>query len=61
MDLSGLKDSSLFFSTLLMMTGAGQGGTAGGMKITTIAVLVIMVFFAIKQSNQEPHIFKRTI
>ena len=60
-DLSGLKDSSLFYSTLLMMTGAGQGGTAGGMKITTIAVLIIMVFFVLKQSNQEPHIFKRTI
>ena len=60
-DLSGLKDSSLFFSTLLMMTGAGQGGTAGGMKITTIAILVIMVLFVLKQSNQEPHVFKRTI
>ena len=60
-DLAGLKDSSLFFSTLLMMTGAGQGGTAGGMKITTIAVLIIMVYYVLKQSNQEPHIFKRTI
>lgn len=61
MDLSGLRDSSLFYSTLLMMTGAGQGGTAGGMKITTIAVLIIMVYFVLKQTNQEPHIFKRTI
>ena len=60
-DLSGLKDSSLFYSTLLMMTGAGQGGTAGGMKITTVAILIIMVFFVLKQSNQEPHVFKRTI
>ena len=60
-DLSGLRDSSLFYSTLLMMTGAGQGGTAGGMKITTIAVLIIMVYFVLKQTNQEPHIFKRTI
>ena len=60
-DLSGLKDSSLFYSTLLMMTGAGQGGTAGGMKITTIAVLIIMVYFVLKQTDQEPHIFKRTI
>ena len=61
MDLSGLRDSSLFYSTLLMMTGAGQGGTAGGMKITTIAVIIIMVYFVLKQTNQEPHIFKRTI
>jgi len=61
MDLSGLRDSSLFYSTLLMMTGAGQGGTAGGMKITTVAVMIIMVYFILKQTDQEPHIFKRTI
>lgn len=60
-DLSTLKDSSLFFSTLFMMIGAGQGGTAGGMKITTIAVLIILVYFVLKQNNQQPHIFKRTI
>ncbi len=60
-DLVGMKDSSLFFSTMFMMIGAGQGGTAGGMKITTVAVLIIMVFFVLNQSNQEPHIFKRTI
>ncbi len=60
-DLVGMKDSSLFFSTMFMMIGAGQGGTAGGMKITTVAILIIMVFFALNQSNQEPHIFKRTI
>jgi trk system potassium uptake protein len=60
-DLSSLKDSSLFFSTLFMMTGAGQGSTAGGMKITTVAILVITVVYILKQSNQEPSIFKRRI
>lgn len=60
-DLAGLKDSSLFFSTLFMMIGAGQGGTAGGIKITTIAVLIVAVVYTLKNSNQEPNIFKRTI
>lgn len=60
-DLAGLKDSSLFFSTIFMMTGAGQGGTAGGIKITTVAVLIVAVFYILKDTNQEPHIFKRTI
>ena len=60
-DLSSLKDSSLFFSTLFMMIGAGQGSTAGGMKITTVAILIITVVYILKQSNQEPSIFKRTI
>ncbi|XPV70349.1 MAG: TrkH family potassium uptake protein [Halarcobacter sp.] len=60
-DLSGLKDSSLFFSTIFMMTGAGQGSTAGGIKITTVAILVITVIYILKESNQQPSIFKRTI
>jgi len=60
-DIASLKDSSLFFSTLFMMIGAGQGSTAGGMKITTVAILIITVFYILKQSNQEPSIFKRTI
>ncbi len=60
-DLSSLKDSSLFFSTLFMMTGAGQGSTAGGIKITTIAILIITVIYILKESNQQPSIFKRTI
>lgn len=60
-DISGLKDSSLFFSTLFMMIGAGQGSTAGGIKITTAAVMLIAVWYVLKDSNQEPNIFKRTI
>ncbi|KIM10718.1 MAG: potassium transporter [Sulfurovum sp. FS08-3] len=60
-DIGALKDSSLFFSTIFMMTGAGQGGTAGGIKITTIAILLIAVFYILRDSNQEPNIFKRTI
>lgn len=60
-DLAGMKDSSLFFSTLFMMIGAGQGSTAGGIKITTVAVLIVAVIYTLKDSNQEPNIFKRTI
>ena len=60
-DIASLKDSSLFFSTLFMMIGAGQGSTAGGMKITTVAILMITVVYILKQSNQEPSIFKRRI
>lgn len=60
-DFAGLKDSSLFFSTFFMMIGAGVGGTAGGIKITTFAILLIAVLYTLRQSNQEPNIFKRTI
>lgn len=60
-DIASLKDSSLFFSTIFMMIGGGQGSTAGGIKVTTAAILIITVFYILKNSNQEPSIFKRTI
>jgi trk system potassium uptake protein TrkH len=60
-DIGSLKDSSLFFSTFLMMIGAGQGSTAGGIKITTVAILIVAVIYILKDNNQEPNIFKRTI
>ncbi|MDD2383629.1 MAG: TrkH family potassium uptake protein [Sulfurospirillaceae bacterium] len=60
-DLSQLSDASLFCSTIFMMIGGGAGSTAGGIKITTIAVLIIATIHTIKISNQEPHAFKRTI
>jgi len=60
-DLAALKDSSLFFSTIFMMIGGGQGGTAGGIKVSTVAILIVAVFFILKNSNQEPNVFKRTI
>ncbi len=60
-DFAGLKDSSLFFSTFFMMIGAGIGGTAGGIKITTFAILLVAVVYTLRQDNQEPNIFKRTI
>ena len=41
-----------------MMTGAGSGGTAGGMKIVLVAVMIIMVIFVLKQTDQN-HIFKK--
>lgn len=60
-DIGALKDSSLFFSTIFMMIGGGQGSTAGGIKITTAAILIVTVVYILKNSNQEPNIFKRTI
>jgi trk system potassium uptake protein TrkH len=60
-DFAGLKDSSLFFSTFFMMIGAGIGGTAGGIKITTFAILLVAVVYTLRQDNQEPNVFKRTI
>ncbi|WP_331775843.1 TrkH family potassium uptake protein [Sulfurospirillum sp. 1612] len=60
-DLSTLSEPLLFCSTIFMMIGGGAGSTAGGIKITTVAVLIIVTIHTIKLSNQKPNLFKRTI
>ncbi len=60
-DIGALSDASLFFGTIFMFIGGGVGGTAGGIKVTTFAVLVIAIIYTIKESNQEPNVYKRTI
>ncbi|STA73462.1 TRK system potassium uptake protein TrkB [Campylobacter lari] len=51
LDLSAFKDASLFFGSLFMIIGGAPGGTAGGIKVTTIAVLLIYAYWSIKDSN----------
>lgn len=51
LDLSTFKDASLFFGSLFMIIGGAPGGTAGGIKVTTIAVLLIYAYWSIKDSN----------
>jgi trk system potassium uptake protein TrkH len=59
-DISALSDSTLFLSTIFMVIGGGAGGTAGGIKVTTFAVIVIATIHAIKGHSQASA-FKRTI
>lgn len=59
-DLSTLKDASLFFGSLFMVIGGGPGGTSGGIKITTAAVLIIYTYWVIKNARAA-HIFNYEI
>lgn len=46
---TGASDSStLFFTDLFMLIGGGSGSTAGGIKVTTLAVLVLAVLAEIR-------------
>lgn len=58
-DLSTLHDQSIFFSSIFMIVGAAPGGTAGGIKITTVVVLLSYAYFALQ--NKELVLFKRGI
>ena len=42
-DYSQATEASLFITNLLMIVGGGSGGTAGGIKVGTLAVLVVAV------------------
>ena len=42
-DISNMDASSLLFTDLMMIIGNGSGSTAGGIKVTTLAVLVLAV------------------
>lgn len=59
LDLSSFKDASLFFGSLFMVIGGGVGGTSGGVKVTTLAVLLIYTYWAIK--NGRVRVFGREI
>lgn len=58
-DLSGLSDPSLFLASILMNVGGAPGGTAGGIKITTLAIL--LAFCIALFSDRPVRIFKRGV
>ena len=58
-DVSNLYNSTLFFSVFFMLIGGAPGGTAGGIKVTTLAV--IFAFSRSILNYSEPRLFKRAI
>ncbi|AZA12800.1 TrkH family potassium uptake protein [Corynebacterium choanae] len=59
-DFGAMHPTSLMLTDALMITGGGSGGTAGGIKITTLAVLVAVVIAEIR-SDEQVMVFGRRI
>ena len=59
-DFSEMSEVGQAISVILMLIGGSPGSTAGGMKTTTFAILVISTVAIFKHEN-EPHIFDRRI
>ena len=59
-DLSTLSDANLFFSTFFMMIGGAPGGTAGGIKVTAVALAFIGVWYTLR-GDVHAHVFRRSI
>lgn len=59
-DLGELSEAGQALTMLLMLTGGAPGSTAGGMKITTIAVLV-MIMVSVFRRKEDANCFGRRI
>ena len=58
--LGGLHTYTLYFMTLLMFIGGSPGSTAGGIKTTTLAILMQSIVSTLK-NKKKVEIFDRTI
>ncbi|MDY7102082.1 MAG: potassium transporter TrkG [Actinomycetota bacterium] len=59
-EIGSMTDPSILFQTLLMFIGGGSASTAGGIKVTTFAVLVLIVW-AEARGDQDTIAFGRRI
>jgi trk system potassium uptake protein TrkH len=59
-DVNGMTEISKMFSVFLMFIGAAPGSTAGGVKVTTLAIVVIAMVSNIK-GNSEAIVLKRKV
>ncbi|RMH33525.1 MAG: hypothetical protein D6690_12185 [Nitrospirae bacterium] len=60
MDLSDMRDATLYFLLLLMAIGGSPGSMAGGIKTTTIAV-VALTLRSVLRRDEEVEVFYRRI
>ena len=59
-DLTAMSETGQSVITLLMLIGGSPGSTAGGMKTTTVAVLLASAF-AVFRRRGDPHFFNRRV
>lgn len=59
-DLAGLRDSSKLMSVILMFIGASPASTGGGLKTTTVSVLVLIVLSVIR-GHEHVHVFGKRL
>lgn len=58
-DYTQLENSSLFLTIMLMFVGASSGSTGGGIKVSTLAVVLIVIYRSINHDRFK--VFNRAI
>jgi trk system potassium uptake protein TrkH len=59
-DLNGMRDATLYFIILLMAIGGSPGGTAGGIKTTTVGIVCLSTWAVLRQ-RADAEMFHRRI
>lgn len=59
-DYGDMHEAGLLVTDLLMFAGGGSGGTAGGIKVATLAVLFLVVWAELR-GDHEPAAFRRRL
>lgn len=59
-DIAGMEDITKLGACLLMFIGAAPGSTAGGIKVTTLAV-IIMTVIAVIRDKDDPMVLHRRV
>ena len=59
-DYAQMDDATLLITDVLMFIGGGSGGTAGGIKVTTFAVLLFIIFAEVR-GEKSVTIFDRRV
>ena len=59
-DIAGLRETSQLLTTILMFIGGGSGSTAGGIKVTTFALLG-WIMWAEVRGERDVEVFKRRV
>ncbi len=58
-DYAALSLGSIFLTILFMFIGASSASTGGGIKVTTLVVMLIVIYHSIR--NEQPRLFHRGI
>ena len=58
-DIGAMRDVTIFFTVILMFIGASPGSTGGGIKTSTLAVIVLSIW-ALIRGKPEVTIFQRS-
>ncbi len=59
-DIGAMMPASLFLVILLMFIGAAPGGTAGGIKVSTVSIMAAVIWGMIR-GRSEPTLLRRRI